>query len=98
MVKEKKFLMYWRRFGRRERTMIPRTLVDKSIMHLANGAVEPKVPLKRFNPEVHIPATQQDSRKMEQALWEGWELAVDEATGEVWIGNREEKVAACIRR
>lgn len=47
----------------------------------------------RFNPCVHLPETGEDCRQIESALWEGWELMVDGDTGEVWIGNREERIA-----
>lgn len=47
----------------------------------------------RFDPCIHLPATGKDHRRLENALWEGWELMVDEVTGEAWIGDREEKIA-----
>lgn len=98
MIKDKKFLMYWRRFGRHERLIIPDMMVDVCIKNPTRKTVKREPVLRKFNPAVHIPATQADRARMEQALWEGWELTVDEATREIWIGNREEKVAACIRR
>lgn len=45
----------------------------------------------RFDPKQHIPATEGDRRRIENALWEGWELLVD-ADGGVWIGT-EERIA-----
>ncbi len=49
--------------------------------------------MEQFNPEIHLPETDEDRIKIEKALWQGWELQVDENSGEVWIGNREEKIA-----
>lgn len=49
--------------------------------------------LKRFDPSRHIPVTAADSALIEHAFWEGWELMVD-SQGMVWIGNREERIAA----
>lgn len=49
--------------------------------------------MKRFDPAIHHPATEADWKKIENALWEGWELMVEEGTGEVWIGSREDKIA-----
>lgn len=46
-----------------------------------------------FNPYKHFPETDDDRQKIEYALWMGWELTVDAKTGEVWIGDREEKIA-----
>lgn len=48
--------------------------------------------MARFTPGIHQPATEQDRRRMEDALWEGWELMVD-PDGVVWIGAGEEQVA-----
>lgn len=47
----------------------------------------------RFDPCIHLPATGEDRCQLENALWEGWELMVDEDTGEVWIGDKEEGIA-----
>lgn len=47
----------------------------------------------RFDPKLHISVTDKDRKAIENALWEGWELMVDETIGEVWIGDREEKIA-----
>ncbi len=94
MVKTKRFLMYWRRFVRHERIVLPRAMVDKHIRRPVEHLPQ-SIPaaLQRFSPEIHLPATQKDRERMEQALWEGWELMVDGETGEVWIGRREQKIA-----
>lgn len=47
----------------------------------------------RFDPNVHLPVTDEDRSRIENTLWEGWELMVDETSGDVWIGDREEKIA-----
>ncbi len=46
-----------------------------------------------FNPSIHHPATAESRHRIENALWEGWELMVDEASGDVWIGYWEECIA-----
>ena len=52
----------------------------------------------KFDPKLHVPVTDKDRKAIENALWEGWELMVDETTGEVWIGNREEKIATVTKK
>lgn len=47
----------------------------------------------KFNPYIHIPVTDGDRSRIENALWEGWELMVD-PDGGVWIGAGEERIAA----
>lgn len=54
--------------------------------------------MEAFDPEIHLPETDEDRIKIERSLWEGWELWVEESSGEVWIGNREEKIANVIVR
>lgn len=54
--------------------------------------------MEQFDPEIHLPETDEDRVKIEKALWQGWELQVDENSGEVWIGNREEKIATVLVR
>ncbi len=49
--------------------------------------------LESFEPSRHVPVTENDRNLIESALWQGWELMVDN-WGVVWIGAREEKVAA----
>lgn len=49
--------------------------------------------LTEFDPCIHYPVTDHDRRSIENALWEGWELWVNEDSGEVWIGHGEEKIA-----
>lgn len=46
----------------------------------------------RFDPDIHHPITADGYSKVESALWEGWELMVDESSGDVWIGDREERI------
>nr|DAO79447.1 MAG TPA: MH2 domain [Caudoviricetes sp.] len=54
--------------------------------------------MERFDPEIHLPETDEDRIEIEKALWQGWELQVDENSGEVWIENREEKIADVLVR
>lgn len=54
--------------------------------------------MEQFDPEIHLPETDEDRDKIEKALWKGWELQVDENSGEVWIGNKEEKIATVLVR
>ncbi|MCM1543491.1 MAG: helix-turn-helix domain-containing protein [Blautia sp.] len=49
--------------------------------------------MEAFDSCVHFPATAGDRHRIENALWEGWELMVDRDTNEVWIGDREELIA-----
>lgn len=49
--------------------------------------------LERFDPDRHMPVTDNDRELIEHALWAGWELMVD-AHGTVWVGDHEAKVAA----
>ncbi len=50
----------------------------------------------RFDPYNHHPVTDQDRKRIENALWEGWELMVDKSNGDVWIGDREERIAEIV--
>ena len=52
--------------------------------------------ISRFNPYFHIPVTDEDRQEIEFALWQGWELMVDDRTGDVWIGSRENKIASVV--
>lgn len=54
--------------------------------------------MERFDPEIHLPETDEDRIEIEKALWQGWELQADENSGEVWIENREEKIADVLVR
>ena len=54
--------------------------------------------MEAFDPEIHLPETDEDRVKIEKALWDGWELLVDENSGEVWIGNKEEMIATVMVR
>ena len=54
--------------------------------------------MEAFNPEIHLPETDEDRAKIEKALWDGGELLVDENSGEVWIGNKEEKIGTVLVR
>lgn len=54
--------------------------------------------MEAFNSEIHLPETDEDRAKIEKALWDGWELLVDENSGEVWIGNKEEKIGTVLVR
>lgn len=56
------------------------------------------IAMERFDPEIHLPETDEDRIEIEKALWQGWELQVDENSGEVWIENREEKIADVLVR
>lgn len=49
--------------------------------------------LERFDPDRHIPVTDDDRDLIGYALLAGWELMVD-ARGTVWVGDHEAKVAA----
>ena len=98
MVQKKQLLMYWRKQGRHEHAIIPGRIVGRRIRRPARKGGQKISVLQRFNPDIHIPATQEDGKRIEQALWEGWELTVEAGTGTVWIGSREEKIGACVKK
>lgn len=54
--------------------------------------------MERFEPKRHLPKSQEDRKKIENALWEGWELWVNVDNGVVWIGRNEEKIADVVIR